>query len=258
MRLQLDSDTQSSSSLLQRILFVGIFSILLVGAVVFVVEHPKLKETIASIDWFHIQQVSVEAQWPTTESEVRSWLPPLKGKSLLVLPVDELITLIREKPWVESVLVRKRYPDHIYIHVEPKKAVAIEVDKMDSYFLDHHGNKIEKVSQRFARFSDLPYVRYSNSTAEWQKDYPIQIFDQFSQRLGERYPISQIVMDDYPYFRIFLSQPRVEVTCHADTWQTQLPYLEKVLDNPPGQVSQINKISLVFPKKAVVRSRVSN
>ena len=92
------------------------------------------------------------------------------------------------------------------------------------------------------------------SATAWDIAKVLTTLEAIKARLGEKREISQVWLGTYPIFKIYLLRPKLEVVLSEDTWTTQMPSLMSLLDNPPSQIGQLQRINLVFPKKAIVSS----
>ena len=59
-------------------------------------------------------------------------------------------------------------------------------------------------------------------------------------------------------FRLYLAPSRTEVIFSLETWESQLPRLVLLLANPPAQIPPPHRINLLFPRKALVSSPLSD
>ncbi|MCB0418701.1 MAG: FtsQ-type POTRA domain-containing protein [Bdellovibrionaceae bacterium] len=260
MNIENKVERVSAHSPMQKLLFAALFSISLVGALVLLAEPLDFRGGIERLGWFKIDEVSVESSWPLSTAEVRSWLPVLQGHSLLALDVNPLFRDLLEKPWVKGVSIRKKYPSTLLVSVETKKAAAISRKGDQLYYVDSEGSFIHRVTPTLAKELDLPVVSIQRQAAlvKWELAEGTKLLSQISEGLGSQYKLSELVMETYPYFKVYLSRPRVEVLFSDKTWNAQLPRLRRLLDSPPSQIRQMARINLVFPKKAIVSSPLSN
>lgn len=251
-------DSDRVHSLVVRGLACLLAGILATGAILFLLDQDQVPERIAAIEWLHVKEVSISGEWPTEPDVVRGWLPKLEGKSLLLVKPQKIIALLEAKAWVKEVTIKKDFPDRLRIHVVPKKAVAVLVDNARPTFLDSQGVPIERVSAPLLQKLNLPVVSREENSAGWTMPQVIAVMEKFQSRMQARYKISQLVLGAFPYFKIFLASPQIEVAFSNETWEEQLPHLALLLDSPPNQIGQIHRINLYYPKKAVVRSSLSN
>lgn len=205
------------------------------------------------ISWLSVEEVRIHAGWPLSPALVRSWLPPLEGRNILTLRPAALVAAIQSKPWVESVILRREYPNRVTIDVETKHAEAFALVKGVPYFLDASGAIIDKALPELLRAVDLPVLSLEKDAdpIHWPVNSAVRVLHGLRHGLGERYVISQIALAVYPYFHVFFSRPRTEVEFNWENWETQLPILSHLLSRSPDP-TQMGRINLVFPKKAIV------
>ncbi len=229
----------------------GLFLLLLVGFL-FSNERGVLGDHFQLLSPFKIKQVKISSEWPVAVSEVKSWLPILEGKSLVAVSAADLISNLEKRPWIEHVTIKKQYPDHLWIEVETKRPQALSVFKGIAYFMDSKGNIIEKARPNLLKTLDLPFLSFTAEREKWNVPKVLSMGDQFKVLARSKYSISQIILGNYPYFKIFLENPKLEVLLNIENWESQSKVLETLLLDPPSQIQQLQRINLMFPKKAVV------
>jgi cell division septal protein FtsQ len=234
---------------------------ILFGSLFWLGESHPLEQYLSSVSWLKVEEVNIQAGWPLSPQTVKTWLPPLVGKNLLLIRPGVLMQLMQEKPWVENVSIKKEYPNRLAVVVETKRAQAITLIKGMPHFLGSGGEIIEKATPRLLNNLDLPYLSFQTQIPEsteqgrrkWNVSEVLKANESLKKILGEKVTISQIVLGSYPQFRMFLSKPKMEVIFSFENWKTQVPILLTLLNNPPSQITQPQRINLVFPKKAIVR-----
>jgi cell division septal protein FtsQ len=251
-------DSDRLHSLLVKALVCLLVGILSTGAVLYLLDRERVPELVSRIEWLHVKQVTVTGEWPTEPQVVREWLPKLEGKSLLLVSAEKIISSLGERPWVKEVTIKKDFPNHLRVHVVPKVAVAVLVDKARPAFLDGNGDVIERVTAPMLQKLNLPVISREENANGWAMPAVLGLLEKFAAKMSQKYKVSQLVLGAFPYFKIFLSSPQIEVAFSAETWEDQLPHLALLLDSPPNQIGQIHRINLYYPKKAVVRSTLSN
>ena len=211
---------------------------------------------------FEIKTVNIHTESPLDEATIRSWLPAWHNKTLLALRVGPWLELIRAKPWIESVSIRKEFPDALSIVVNTKKPAVLSVIKGEIYYLDSQGSAIERVGagQRNA-VSDsehlhrpLPIVSRTESS-DWESAKWSKIIREFPESFKPL--LSEIVLEKFPYFRIFLARPKWEIALSFENWDSQVVYLAQLLEYAPSQLREVRNINLVLSKKAVVSAAFS-
>jgi len=230
---------------------VGLCLLLVLG-LLFSSDSGSLSSGFQLFSFFKIQQVKVSSEWPLANSELRAWIPKLEGKNLMMLSAKELVANLEKHPWIEHVVVKKQYPDQLWIEVGTKRPRALSVIKGVAYFIDSRGNVIDKARPNLLKTLDLPFVSFSSEKEKWNIEDILSITDQFKILAHSKYSISQVILGNYPYFKIFLDNPKLEVLLNRENWQSQSKLLETLLLDPPSQMQKLQRINLMFPKKAVV------
>jgi hypothetical protein len=215
---------------------------------------------ISSIHWLRVEEVRVACEMPLTEERVLSWLPALKGRNILLVQASALMKQLRVKPWVDSVVIKKEYPNRIFIEVTARRARALRIAHGVPIIVDNYGREIDKATPEMIRSMDLPVVAAENDLVEdqWDLSEVIRVMESSQRALGRGLPISQVFLSAYPYFRFYLSDPATELQFSLETWESQLPRAVLLLQHPPREIAQPRKINLVLAKKAVVSSLLSN
>lgn len=258
MRTASAIDSDRLHSLVVKALVCLLVAILSTGGVLYLLDRERVPELVSRIEWLHVKEVALSGEWPTEPQVVRAWLPKLEGKSILLVNAQKLISSLEEKPWVKEVTIKKDYPNRLRVHVVPKKAIAVLVDKSRPVFLDGYGETIERVTAPMLQKLNLPVISREENASGWAMPAVLAVLEKFAATMNAKFKVSQLVLGAFPYFKIFLSSPQIEVAFSAETWEDQLPHLALLLDSPPNQIGQIHRINLYYPKKAVVRSSQSN
>ena len=204
--------------------------------------------------WFSIQQIKVETERPLKNEQVEAWLPQLKGKNLLFLNSNRIVSAIENQPWVNSVMVKKEFPHALLIKVTTIEPKLILRKNGEAFFLDGTGNLIDKVSAQYRNEWDLPLVHFSEKHAE---DWDLKAFYPELEALDRRFPISEVSFGLFPEFSVFLKERRIKVVLEYPRFKQQFSKLEFLLKNPPKMDGPIKQIDLTHPKKAVVSSNLS-
>ncbi len=250
----------SSFHPVQKFFLLFLLSLFLFSALLWVLDGFDVKQFLAGRQWFVVKSVDVDVAWPLEKKEVMQWLPSLEGQSLLSLNVDKIVESLESKNWVASVTVRKRYPDQVSIRLESKIPKAVFLERSKPFYVDHDGKVIDHTSARISAKYELPVISMlpQATLVKWELPEAVLLTEMLKEHMGTGFTLSEVVLEAYPYFRVFMSNPRVEVLFSHKNWESQISRLLTLLSNPPSQVRQIARINLVFPKKAIVSSTLSN
>jgi|GEM_PF-1346162 len=249
-----------SFSILRASILLCILSIVVIGSILWAWERIHFETFFVKMKYFQLQEVKVHTRWPLNSDLVKSWLPRLEGRNLFFVRAANLVGVLKEQPWVDLITIQKEYPRRLNIYIEPKKPRAIMIQNGKAHFLNEKGGVIDKVSPQLLHTFDLPVISQDGpaSPKAWEFARAIEMAHSIHQKLRPHYFVSEMALDPYPYFRIYLSSPQVEIQLSVESWEMQFPKLVILLNNPPGQIAPIQKINLTFPKKAVVSLALSN
>ena len=208
---------------------------------------------------FSIREVVIRTEWPLSEERVRSWLPGLLGKNLWRMDGSTLVDELEKQSWVSFASIKKEFPDRLSIEVRPRVPKAFWSVRGEIWIVDDSGKKLERVSPGSMKELDLPVVSLEAESVEgqWAPTDAVTLTQDFQNAIDKNFRISELVLSDFPYFKIYLADYRLELLYSLDTWHDQIPVTRDLLIHPPSQIGQPRRINLVFPKKAVVSPTLS-
>lgn len=218
------------------------------------------REWVPDFQWLAIRTVEIQVQEPLKETDIRKSLGKIEGTNLLKTDGDVLMRKILQNPWALSATIKKEYPNKLVIHVQPKSPIAIRHDGAKLVFIGENGDEIDRWESRKEKSVDLPLVAFERPelSKQWQPKKIVDILQGLQKGIAPKYQVSQLVLTDPPYFKVFLNTPPLELLFSQHTWEGQLPFFLDVLSRPPRQIGQAHRINLVFPKKAVVSFPLSH
>ncbi len=238
-----------------------VFSLLVLmmfGGITWVRDGKRVKSFIESIDFLKIKTLEIKADWPLESSQIESWVGALKNQNILLLDAKEVAQSLQSRPWIETVAVKKGYPNRIQITLITKKPQALIVHKGQTWFVDPQGGLIERASPQLLRGLDLPFLSVDSSHSDWDVSRVLEQHQKIQTLAKGKLEVAQIVLGKFPYLKTYLSQPKIEVLWSFENWEDQFENLLKLINDPPGQIGQLRRINLVFPKKAIVSSSISH
>lgn len=205
---------------------------------------------------FEIKAVSIDAEWPVTAEQVRSWVGVLEGMSLIGLDGVKVVRGLESKPWVKEASVRKSYPGTLQIFVKARKPVALWSKARKLWTVDVTGKRIAPLTGDISVNQDWLVISSLSGRSEeqWSPEEAVRLGLRLQDAFRSIGPISELVLDELPFFRVYLKNRRLELQYSLDTWESQLETTEQLLARPPEMLAQVHRINLVYPKKAVVRA----
>ena len=221
-------------------------------------EGDHLNEFLSHFHFLNIQTVEIQSEWPLQTPQVQSWLKDLRGKNIFLIDSKTLVKSLQNQPWVSSVAVKKNYPNQLTVSISTKKPQALVIHQGQSWFMDSEGKLIDRATSSLLKGFELPFLSVEGLSDSWDVSKVLKDYEKMKSQVQNKLVISQIVLGKYPYFKTYLSRPKIEVIWSFENWEEQLKNLITLIDNPPSQVGQLRRINLVFPKKAIVSSVISN
>lgn len=252
--------TDKLKPLLRKVFISVSFTALLLWPIIWFFQHADLEQFFGKVKFFQLKEFDIKTEWPVTPATAKTWVSELQGRSLLLVSPAKVSNILLSHSWVRNVSIKKQYPDGLFVEIETKRARAIGIHKGQSYFMDENGKIIDKAANSAFESLDLPFVSFRNEQelSEWPFTEVLTTVESLKKLLGDEVKISEVYLGIYPYFRIFLVRPRLEIVFNLENWSEQKENLNAILRNPPSQLGQLHKINLIFPKKAVVSSLLSN
>lgn len=242
--------TRSSSKLLWVSLMVSMASL-------WFFSH-SINHFLEKWHWLKIHTVSIEMKGGLSKEVIEEITKPLKGQSLLFLNPKTYINKILENPWVLEASFKKEFPDKISLSILSKEPKLILLEKNEIYYLDDTAQKIENIKHHSSTQKNLPLISFENSQAEWNTNSILLSIDSIQKIIPKPLKISQIIFEEFPYFRLYLTQSKIEWLFNAENLSDQIKYLPIFTSPNLKKPKNIYQINLTLPKKAVVRSSVSN
>lgn len=87
---------------------------------------------------FEVSQVTLTGNQTLPEQELREKLGPITGENIFLLNLGNLSDRLAQHPWIQSVSVRKVFPQNIVVDVKERKPYArIKLDQV--YVMDNFG-----------------------------------------------------------------------------------------------------------------------
>jgi cell division septal protein FtsQ len=221
-------------------------------------DQTRVKKFLSGLEFLNIKTIEIDSEWPLDANQVKSWMAPSQNENILLVDSKQIARSLQSHPWVDTVSVKKSYPNRLYVSLSAKKPHALIVQKGQPWFIDPKGQLIERATPALLKGLELPFLSVETSSTKWNVGEVLSEYDKMKKLSQGKFSVSQIVLGKYPYFKTYLSQPKIEVWWSYENWETQLKNLVALIDNPPSQLGQLRRINLVFPKKAIVSSSISH
>ena len=109
-----------------------------------------------TISKFGLKKIIIENNLLIKDNEINELLLKFYDKNLIFLKKSELKKALMQNSYIESFVVKKKYPDTLKITIFEKKPFAILINKKEKFLLS---NKIELIElNNNENYQDLPLV----------------------------------------------------------------------------------------------------
>ena len=108
------------------------------------------------ISKFNIKEIKIENNLVLKKPYIKNLLLPIYNKNLIFLKDVEVKELLMQNTFIESFIIKKKYPNVLKIKIFEKKPIAILQNKKKKFYLSKKIELIEFNDQD--DYKDLPYV----------------------------------------------------------------------------------------------------
>ena len=109
-----------------------------------------------AISKFGLKKIIIENNLLIKDNEINDLLLSFYNKNLIFLKKSELEKALMQNSYIESFVVKKKYPDTLKITIFEKKPFAILINKKEKYLLS---NKIQLIDfNNNENYQDLPLI----------------------------------------------------------------------------------------------------
>ena len=108
------------------------------------------------ISKFNIKEIKIENNLVLKKPYIKNLLLPIYNKNLIFLKDVEVKELLMQNTFIESFIIKKKYPNVLKIKIFEKKPIAILQNKKKKFYLS---KKIELIEfNDLNNYKELPYV----------------------------------------------------------------------------------------------------
>ena len=108
------------------------------------------------ISKFNLKEIDIENNFLLKEKDIKNLLTPFYEKNLIFLNTGEIEKVIVGNNYIESFVIKKKYPDTLIIKIFERKPIAVLFNKKKKFYLSENMDLIEFKS--FEKFEELPEV----------------------------------------------------------------------------------------------------
>ncbi len=105
-------------------------------------KYQQGVDFIASTANFHLEQVVVQGHIRTQKEDVNLALNLVQGMPIFDIDLNEKKGAISSLPWIKKVVIERKLPTQLVVHIVEKKPIAIWQNQGKYYPLDEEGSVI--------------------------------------------------------------------------------------------------------------------
>tara|TARA_S200000501_G_scaffold302695_1_gene290194 strand:+ start:2146 stop:2802 length:657 start_codon:yes stop_codon:yes gene_type:complete len=105
---------------------------------------------------FNLQKVIIENNLLLEDKEIKNLLSPIYNKNILFLKNKEIEKELMKNSYIESFVIKKKYPSTLKIQIFEKKPIAVLINQKDKFYLSEKIDLIE--FRNLPIYQNLPYV----------------------------------------------------------------------------------------------------
>ncbi|MBF0538402.1 MAG: FtsQ-type POTRA domain-containing protein [Nitrospirae bacterium] len=95
-------------------------------------------------DFLKVQHLNLEGNFHLKEADMLRLLN-VSGKSLITMDCTQASQRLFGSAWVKNVLMRKEFPNTLFVRIDEKEPVGVLDDGKETYLIDKSGQRLEKV-----------------------------------------------------------------------------------------------------------------
>jgi cell division septal protein FtsQ len=215
--------------------------------------------SVTSLTFFRLREITVSPTKRLTRQEIMAIADVGPGKDLLRLDLKKMGEQLAQNPWVETVRIRRFYPDGLSIAVSEREPLAV-VNMGYLYYLDRTGTVFKTLSQGDSL--DYPVVTgFSeedlNSDPSGMKE-ALKSTCELLALLHEKYAyiladVSEIHYDKGYGFTLFTASGALPVRVGATDFAAKFGRLTRIYKDLMEQRQAIQYIDLDYNDKIIVK-----
>ena len=105
---------------------------------------------------FNLQKVIIENNLLLEDKEIKNLLSPIYNKNILFLKNKEIEKELMKNSYIESFVIKKKYPSTLKIQIFEKKPIAVLINQKDKFYLSEKIDLIE--FRNLPIYQNLPHV----------------------------------------------------------------------------------------------------
>jgi cell division protein FtsQ len=179
------------------------------------------------------------------------------GESYLSIDTYRLKKDIEEHPWINSVTLKKKFPDTLYINAERERVSAIVISGEHSYFMNNKGVIFKDVEKNdcidFPAITGLDSDRIEDGKFLKIAASIVNIIRTEDRPLSPE-QLSEVHIDDYGDVTIYFNKLPLKIFLGKELFNRKIHLLKHIIENLDNnnQLYRITYIDLGYSDRAVV------
>lgn len=234
--------------------FLGLAGVALVCGALFMGYHA-----ITSLTLFRLKEIRISPTKRLTRQEIMAVADVEPGRDLLRLNLKKMGEQLAQNPWVETVRIRRFYPDGLSITISEREPLAV-VNMGYLYYLDKNGTVFKTLSK--GDRLDYPVVTgfseedLDNDPAGMKEALKAtcELLTLLRQKCGFILAdVSEIHYDKGYGFTLFTASGSLPVKVGTADFAAKLGRLSRIYRNLMEQQQSIQYIDLDYNDKIIVK-----
>jgi len=210
---------------------------------------------------FAVSQVALTGNQTLPEKELQIWLGPVTGENIFLLDLENLSTRLARHPWIQSVSVRKVFPQNIVVDVTERKPYArIQLDRV--YVMDNFGVLLSLATKSYSHLPLIIHPWSGEKTGPGQNAslegvieslQTMHYLNKMSFFAGN--PIQTADVDDFSRVTFTTRDGRLKIFMGLETIEQDFQDFLIVRDTLEKEKKNIEHIDLSFKDKVVVKQK---
>ena len=92
---------------------------------------------------FELKEIQIENNFLLNKEEIKKLLAETYGKNLIFLKSNEIENALMKNSFIESFIIKKKYPNTLKIKIFEKKPIAILINKKNKFYLSEKNDLIK-------------------------------------------------------------------------------------------------------------------
>ena len=128
----------------------------ILGIGLFILFSTFISQQNNSIDKFKIREIQIVNNQIIKDQEIIKNLSFLYEKNIFFLKMREIQKIISQNSFIESLKIKKIYPNKLMIEIYEKKPLAIIIFKQEKFYID---KKVDLIEYRnISEYEKLPII----------------------------------------------------------------------------------------------------